>query len=182
MKRRQTAQRHRFRRLALVFAVLLAVLIVDRTGLLLVSRIDDHAAYDGRLAVVARVIDGDTVEITLPDARRRTATTRVRLWGIDTPELARPGVAEQEGAREAHDFLRTLIEGRRARLRLEPDTRDRYERLLAHLETEEGENINGLLLLNGHARATERWPHSMLREYERLERIARQRGLGIWSR
>lgn len=181
MSRRRTIQRRRMMRLILAICILVAIIILDRSGWLLVPNIDDHRAYDGQVAKVLRVIDGDTLEVVLPDALQKKPTTRVRLWGIDAPEHAVAGRTAEPGAEEATRFLRGWIEGTSVRLRLEPDTRDRYQRLLAHVETIDGESINARLLREGLARTDDRWPHTMLREYERLERIARMQQRGLWA-
>lgn len=179
--RRRAIQRKRFARLLIAAVLLIGLIALDRSGWLLVPNHDDVRAYEGRTARVVRVIDGDTLEIDLPDALKDTPTTRVRLWGVDAPERATVDLPAEPGAEEATRFLREWIEGGEIRLRLEPDTRDRYQRLLAHVETIEGENINARLLSEGLALAEDRWPHTMLREYERLERIARLQQRGLWA-
>ena len=81
-------------------------------------------------AVVRRVIDGDTVQLS--DGRL------VRYLGIDTPEVRR-----REGMRwvedpepmglEATAFNRRLVEGKRVRLEYDVQTHDRFRRDLAYV-------------------------------------------------
>ena len=76
----------------------------------------------GQRALVSRVVDGDTV--VLADG------SRVRLIGIDTPEVGECGSVAAERA------LRRLVEGRRVRL-VDPASvqdRDRYSRQLRYVE------------------------------------------------
>ena len=79
----------------------------------------------GSVAEVAHVYDGDTVRLT--DGRR------VRLIGIDTPELGRDGKADQSGAREAEQWLEQRLKGERIYLVQGREKQDRYGRLLAHV-------------------------------------------------
>ena len=70
--------------------VLIALIIADRSGWLLVPKIDDMTAYHGASAAVLRVIDGDTIEIDHPDALHDRPVTQIRFWGLDCPETAKP--------------------------------------------------------------------------------------------
>lgn len=152
-------------------AGLAALVAADRAGLLLVRRPDDMAAYHGRTARVARVIDGATLEIEVPDAAHDRALTVVRLWGVDCQKL-----------REARELARELAGGEPVTLALEAHrTRGAFDRVLAHVELADGSSLNEALLAAGLARVDERWPHSLLERYAQLERAARRQGLGIWS-
>src|SRR3712207_4150278 len=73
---------------------------------------------------VTHVVDGDTI---------RLGEERVRLIGVDTPETRRPGTPVQCFAREATAFMKRLVAGRRVRLELDVEDRDRYGRLLAYV-------------------------------------------------
>ncbi|MBX3352428.1 MAG: thermonuclease family protein [Phycisphaeraceae bacterium] len=164
-----------------IFVVLGALLIADRTGLLLAPT-DDARVYHASTAIVERVVDGDTVIVAIPDARDRARPgTRVRLWGIDAPELARDGARAEPFATDAAERLRALVEGRTVTLRLEPSrSRDRYGRLLAHLEIDD-ESVALALVREGLARAEGRWPHRDSERFENAQTQARRASRGIWS-
>lgn len=164
-----------------IFVVLGALLLADRTGLLLAPT-DDARLYHGAPALVERVVDGDTVIVAIPDAQDRSrTTTRVRLWGIDAPELARERASAEPFATDAAERLRALVEGRTVTLRLEPSrSRDRYGRLLAHLEIDD-ESVALVLVRDGLARAERRWPHRDSDRFENAETQARRASKGIWS-
>ena len=130
-------------------------------------------------AVVARVIDGDTVE--LADGRR------VRYLGIDTPELRkRVGqswvYAPEPFAEAAAAANRTLVEGRTVRLEYDARPYDRYNRLLAYIYV--GETfVNAELLARGLARVLIIPPNVRhAEECEALQRQARQQRAGMWGR
>jgi endonuclease YncB( thermonuclease family) len=123
---------------------------------------------------VARVLDGDTV--VLEDERR------VRLLGIDTPEIAHRGRPGEKLGEKARRFLQSRVAGKRIRLRYDLQHRDRYGRLLAHLHLEDGSNINAQLLEQGLAHALFKWPNLKHAEtYYALEQQARRQERGIWA-
>ncbi len=127
------------------------------------------------LAQVRYVHDGDTVH--LEDGRK------VRLIGINTPELAGDDMPDQAYAREARELLKAAISshGNRVGLVYGAERHDRYKRTLAHLFTPDGENLQARLLLQGLAAAIAHPPNVAFSEcYARQEQTARCEGAGIW--
>lgn len=123
---------------------------------------------------VAKVFDGDTV--------RLEGGERVRLIGINTPEVAHRNRPTDPGGDAASDYLRKFIEGELVRLEYGKERRDKYGRLLAHLFTRDGENINALMLSGGYAHAVIKLPNiGRLPQYFAAERGAIETGLGIWG-
>lgn len=123
-------------------------------------------------AVVARVIDGDTVE--LEDGER------VRYLLVDTPESTN-GHVECFGE-EAFEFNRRLVEGQRVALRYDSECRDRYGRLLAYVSLG-GREVNSRLVADGYACVLHIPPNGDDRapEFQRLEATAREAQLGLWG-
>ncbi|MEM4187982.1 MAG: thermonuclease family protein [Candidatus Hadarchaeum sp.] len=78
-----------------------------------------------RTAVVSRVIDGDTIELE--------GGEKVRLVGVDAPELRSSDPAERELAERAKEFVGNLCpEGAEIGLNVDDlEPRDRYGRTLA---------------------------------------------------
>jgi micrococcal nuclease len=183
MKRTTKHWKLRRRLIGLACLAVLAMLIVaDRSGCLLVRRIDDMAAYHGMQTRIVTVLDGDTIDVALPDALHDRPTTRVRLCGIDCPEPARPRQPAEPWAEEATALTRELTEDATITLWLEShSTRGVFGRVLAHVELPDGSFLNEALLAAGLAVADDRWPHAKLTRYAQLENAARQQGLGIWS-
>jgi micrococcal nuclease len=141
----------------------------------------DHQASiaEGSIGRVVRVVDGDTVKV-----RIGSGTATVRYIGVDTPESVKPGVPVQCFAKRASAFNRSLVEGKRVRLRLGPEHYDRYGRLLAYvgLIDQNGRSVNALLVARGYARVLTIPPNTQHEQaYTRLEQRARDRGLGLWS-
>ncbi|MEM9019373.1 MAG: thermonuclease family protein [Planctomycetota bacterium] len=165
--------------LALLATAVLAVLDRQVDG---AAAGDDWRRYHGQSYRVVRVIDGDTFDLAVPD--RGEQITRVRLWGVDTPELAKPDGREAEPyAIEAAARTRTLTEGRAITLYLEPHRhRGRFGRLLAHAELPDGTLLNKRLIEEGLSKADHRWSHGKIEPYQAAEDRARAAGVGLWSR
>ena len=158
------------------------MIVADRNGWLLVRHADDMATYHGVRAQVVRVIDGDTIEIDIPDPREDRPVTRLRLWGVDCPELAKADQPAEPFADEAAAQTRSLADGQVIALRLESHrTRGEYGWLLAHVELPDGSSLNEALLAGGYAKVDDRWPHSLLGRYAQLDRTARRQSVGLWS-
>ena len=162
-----------------IVVVLLALVLADRGGCLMYR--GDWRQFDNEWVSVVDVIDGDTLEVRAAGARD---TERVRLWGIDTPETAKPWL-EQAGepfADEALALAERLCAGQQVRLHLESHRlRGNFGRVLAHVELADGRTLNELLLLAGLARWEQRFPHSRLGRYELLEQQARHDKVGMWA-
>jgi micrococcal nuclease len=127
---------------------------------------------------VVRVVDGDTVRV-----RSRGRTQTVRYIGVDTPETVKPGAAVECFGRRASAFNRRLVAGRRVRLRFGRERRDRYGRLLAYVYVgRRGRSVSAALVARGYGTVITIPPNTEhTARFERLERRARRRGLGIWG-
>lgn len=138
-----------------------------------VARSRDDAPSAPATRTCLRVIDGDTVML---DGRER-----VRLIGVDTPELHREGTPVQYFARQASAFTRRLAEGRRVRLEYDQERRDRYGRTLGYLYLEDGTFVNLEIVRRGYGFAYTRHPFRFLDEFRAAERAARREGAGLWA-
>ena len=130
-------------------------------------------------ATVPRVVDGDTVIAQLGSG----ATERVRLIGIDTPESVKPGTPVQCFALKASAYTKHLLTGRRVRLVLDAEPRDRYGRLLAYVYREpDGLFVNADLVRRGFAQTLTIPPNVRFADrFSALARQAREAGKGLWS-
>ncbi len=158
------------------------VAVADRRGLMLAPPVAGLSDYAGEVRVT-RVVDGDTIDVAIPDASTGEPFTRVRIWGIDCPEMPGPERDGEPFANEARAASRRLVLDERVRLTIEPTRmRDRYGRLLAHVDLPDGRGLAVLLLEEGLAIADDRWPHARLLEHAEAERRAQWGRIGIWSR
>jgi len=118
-------------------------------------------------ALVARVIDGDTVE--LADGRH------VRYLGIDTPE-----VGDYYGE-EATGRNRDLVERKTIELQRGSRDQDEYGRLLRYVYVD-GTFVNGELVAEGYATAYVFDPDDRYSQVlVQLEQYARMKELGLWA-
>ena len=101
---------------------------------------------------VIRTIDGDTFEARVHLWPGLDLTTRVRLRGIDAPELRASCPQELQMAEAATEALRGLLgEGEVTIYNIGPD---KYNgRVVADTATKRTENISAALLAAGHARS-----------------------------
>jgi micrococcal nuclease len=139
----------------------------------------DFEKYDGKTFVVAKIIDGDTIDIDVPDGKYEH--TRIRLWGIDTPETKHPEKGVMYFGPEAADFASKLVLGKKVCLYLDKSrTRDKYGRLLAYVQLAGASFLNEILLGEGYAYADLRFRHNFYNKYRQLEGVARKENKGLW--
>jgi micrococcal nuclease len=126
-------------------------------------------------ARVIRVIDGDTIEVSIAGREED-----VRYIGIDTPETVKPGTPVQCYGPQAKSENRRLVAGKAVRLVFDRERRDVYGRLLAYVHAG-SRFVNAALVRRGYARTLTIPPNTahapLLR---RLEAGAGQEGRGLW--
>jgi len=117
---------------------------------------------------VSRIVDGDTIECR--------DGARVRLIGIDTPELSQ----EPYGAM-ARDALAALLDSTTVALEPDVEPRDRYGRVLAYVWVD-GSMVNWALVRGGWAVLLTYPPNVQYAEaLAEAQRLARQGGDGLWA-
>lgn len=132
-----------------------------------------QVGYD-RWVTVEKVYDGDTF--------RTTNGEKVRLLGINTPEIAHNSQRGEPLASEAERLLQSLIGGQQVRLQFDTERRDQYGRLLAQVFLRDGRWVNAQLIEAGMAHVYTfapnfKWAKKLLT----AERIARQQQRGLWN-
>ena len=139
----------------------------------------DFEKYPGKTFAVVKIVDGDTIDIDIPDGKYDH--TRIRLWGIDTPETKNPKTGVMYFGPEAADFTTKLAFGKQVTVYLEEHrTRGYYGRLLAYVQLPDKSFLNKVLLSEGFAYADTRFRHSSYHKYKQLEAAARSQKKGLW--
>jgi micrococcal nuclease len=123
--------------------------------------------------LVRAVLDGDTIDVS--------TVGRVRLLGIDAPELGRGFDTAAPFGREARDRLAALVLNRWVRLEADREAVDTYNRHLAYVFREDGLFVNAQIVRDGFARVTARIALVRLSELQRAEAEAQRFRRGMWG-
>lgn len=129
---------------------------------------DPHQHYIVRFAV-----DGDTIDVA--------GIGRVRLLGVDAPEIGRVFDTPAPFAREARAFMTSAVAGRWVRLEVDAEPHDTYGRLLAYVIRDDDVDVNAELLRAGLARISARYPLRRLSELQSAESEAQSARRGMWG-
>lgn len=137
------------------------------------------------------VTDGDTVL-----ARCQDRSERVRLIGIDAPEITQSAHSERqaENLERSMDEIRQMGKAARAHLaamikvgetielRQDNEARDRFGRLLAYVYGSKGEMLNSRMMDDGYAVPMTIKPNTTYHaQFEDLYARARRERRGLWS-
>lgn len=128
-------------------------------------------------AQVARVIDGDTVD--LADGRR------VRYIGIDAPETEHEKKPASCFGKEAKEENRRLVDGKTVRIEGDVSETDKYGRLLryVYVGSPAGEFVNDYLVRQGFARIDTVPPDVKFQQkFLEAQREAKGQRRGLWAK
>jgi endonuclease YncB( thermonuclease family) len=128
---------------------------------------------DVTLFKVARVVDGDTIELETGE--------KVRYIGMDTPETVKPNTPIQCFGKEASVKNKELVEGKMVRLEKDVSETDRYGRLLRYVYA--GDIfVNDYLVRQGYAKSSTYPPDVKYQnQFKLAETEARNNYRGLWG-
>ena len=177
----------KYRKIINIASLALAALIYLGAKSQVFTNNDSLSSSDSIYYTVSRVIDGDT--IVLSDG------LKVRLTGIDTPEVyfsekllkdskksGQDVKTIQALGRRASAFTKELCLGKKVRLEYDVDRRDRYKRTLAYIYLEDGTFVNAKIVQEGFAQVMTVVPnvkHADL--FLKLQNEAREANKGLWK-
>jgi len=130
------------------------ILMAAAIGLMLFVAVDAHAdaspLWPGpETATVIRVIDGDTIDVLTVNGTHE----RVRLLGVDAPELHGPMCHEElTKAKRAREVVVEMVYRRTVIITEIRKLRDKYDRTLARVHASGGEDLSSILIEAGLAR------------------------------
>ncbi len=117
--------------------------------------------------LVSKVQDGDTVQLETGEW--------IRLLGINTPE------ENERYYQEAKNMLKGLVEGKKVKLELGPDDKDKYDRLLRYIFVD-STFVNVQLVKEGYATVYIVNPDEKYYfELKKAEKEAKDEQLGLWG-
>jgi len=127
----------------------------------------------GRWVQVGRIYDGDTFQTRSGE--------KIRLLGINTPEIAHASSPAQPMGYEATEALRHLIAGKVVRLAFDKQRHDVYQRTLAQVYLRNGDWVNAKMVELGMAHVYTFTPNlRWAAELTAREQQARRDKRGIW--
>lgn len=139
-----------------------------------IPNIDSSATYK-----VTKILDGDTIQVKIGKE-----TYTVRMLGVDTPETVDPRKKPQCFGKEASDMTKKLLTKHSVIIRIDRTQNifDKFGRILAYIEREDGMLINQFLLENGYAHEyTYSKKYEKQSEFKALEASAKNDKLGLWG-
>ena len=127
---------------------------------------------------VLTVHDGDTMSVRI-DGR----TEKVRLVGIDSPELQDERQAYRDAAYAARNYARSRLGGETVTLEAEPrqGDRDAYGRLLRYVILGDGTNVNEEFVRKGYAHVYDKFLFTLKPRFKAAETEAKREKLGVWK-
>jgi micrococcal nuclease len=130
---------------------------------------------DGTVVRVVGVVDGDTLRVDVEGE-----TERLRIIGIDAPELRDAQCLAQESA----SLMQRLVQSRSVRIAADSTQADRdvYDRILRHVWTLDGRSVGAEMLSAGLATEyTYAADYAGVADYRAAEQDARAAGRGVWG-
>lgn len=125
------------------------------------------------LRTIIRIVDGDTIIL---DGKEK-----VRLIGVDCPELNHPNETVNRFAKEATLFVETKALGKKVTLKYDFQRKDRYGRTLAYVYFTDGTMLNALIIKEGYCFAYVKYPFNYMELFRGYEREAREHKRGLWK-
>jgi len=124
---------------------------------------------------VVEVIDGDTIQVEF-----NNQIETVRLIGIDAPEIV---PTEECFGMEASKKTKELLENKEVYLIPDPQSsdKDKYGRFLRYIFLPNGEIINAKLIQEGYAFNYLYEPFQFIKQFDYLEKLAKENRIGLWS-
>lgn len=151
--------------------------------------LENQKVNDLEVATVERVVDGDTIEVNIDGEK-----FKVRLIGVDTPETKHPRKPVEPYGKEASEYTKKKLDGKKVYLEKDVSDTDRYGRLLRYVWlkkpdtdkklTEEmlKDNFNLTLVKEGYGKSSTFPPDvkyaEIIKEYQRE---AVKENKGMWN-
>jgi endonuclease YncB( thermonuclease family) len=128
---------------------------------------------------IIKVVDGDTMDVDI-----NGKVKRLRLIGMDTPEVVDPRKPVQCFGREASAKAKALLLGQSVGLESDPSQGDldKYGRTLRYVYLADGRSFNKLMIEEGYAHEyTYNTPYKYQAEYKKAQRDAEANKRGLWA-
>lgn len=101
-------------------------------------------------AEVTRVVDGDTIDVSIDLGFNIWIKERLRLYGLNTPETRTKDAEEKERGLKAKKYVENQINSNSGMVQIQSFGKGKYGRVLAEIWVGKN-NLNEALIANGHA-------------------------------
>ena len=164
--------------------LIIAILIIRFIGL---DPFVDTYTDDYEIGSVTRVVDGDTAIINIDGIDER-----VRFTSINTPEYDKVTGEGDYFGKEAYEFTKRELDGKKVWLEMDVTDRDQYDRLLRYIWLSEPKessyedlrdnSFNGILVSEGYAFSGNYKPDTKYKPYlDKMEEEAKINKKGMWK-
>lgn len=123
---------------------------------------------------VTRIVDGDTIEINYFGE-----PTKLRLFGLDTPETKHPNKPVECYGHEASKNAKYLLLGEKVEVETD-GKRGYYGRLLAYIKLN-GDDYGEIMIRGGFGKHLRKYPHTKISRYNEAEEEAQKFKRGMWN-
>ena len=133
--------------------------------------------YEYYVHSLDKVVDGDTIDVTIDLGFDIKYSSRVRLAGIDTPESRTRDLEEKAMGLEAKEYLKErLKKSSKIVIKTEKlDSTGKYGRILGWLFLDDETNsVNNQMIMKGYA-----WEYDGDTKDKDLQKLRDQRALGL---
>lgn len=133
--------------------------------------------YEYYVHSLDKVVDGDTIDVTIDLGFDIKYSSRVRLAGIDTPESRTRDLEEKAMGLEAKEYLKErLKKSSKIVIKTEKlDSTGKYGRILGWLFLDDETNsVNNQMIMKGYA-----WEYGGDTKDKDLQKLRDQRALGL---
>ncbi|MGB9883419.1 MAG: thermonuclease family protein [Microgenomates group bacterium] len=129
--------------------------------------------------LVKKVVDGDTLDVEIDNQIKR-----VRVIGINTPEVVDPRKTVECFGKEASNKAKEILAGKKVKLEadLTQGNTDKYGRLLRYVFLEDGTDFGLLMIKEGYAyEYTYNIPYKYQQKYKEAQKEAQENKKGLWG-
>jgi len=115
------------------------------------AKLGDQTDFSYRVSKVTKVVDGDTIDVIIDLGFDIMYKSRVRLFGIDTPESRTRDLVEKKYGLLSKEFLKTQLKEGKIVIKTHKDEETgKFGRILGEIFVD-GVNVNQLMCDEGHA-------------------------------
>lgn len=129
--------------------------------------------YEYKVLEVCKVVDGDTVDVVLDLGFSLSLKQRVRLAGLDAPEILSKDAEERKLGFEARDYAQFWLSSKMPEgVTIKTSKDDKYGHILGVLSSRDGSVLNDLLVHKGYA-----WSYkggTKLKDFDKLADVRAQ--------